>query len=149
VHRLVALLAIALSSMACSGASAPSESEPDPAATSGADARAHDDGTATETTSEAAPACPPRFGMQGISCEGVSLSCEYPEGSCYCGQPRRCSGVPPPPLPPMWVCEAHEPPCPTAGTPCEGSATCAPWCCGVGVACVDGTWQMRAFPCPP
>ncbi|AKF11360.1 hypothetical protein DB32_008509 [Sandaracinus amylolyticus] len=110
-------------------------------------------GSETEevTPTEPAPSeCPATFDAPGPSCEGERvLQCTYPEGECYCGRPPLCQGVQPPPMPPEWVCVPNRPPCPEAGTPCEGNAECAPWCCGVGVVCVDGTWQSHHFPCPP
>ncbi|UJR85151.1 Hypothetical protein I5071_72310 [Sandaracinus amylolyticus] len=115
--------------------------------------------SSTEATSTEAPSteatsteCPATFDAPGPSCEGEGarfLQCAYPEGQCYCGRPPLCQGVRPLPEPPEWVCVPNRPPCPEAGTPCEGNAQCAPWCCGVGVVCVDGTWQSHDFPCPP
>ncbi|MFO0693634.1 MAG: hypothetical protein U0230_08780 [Polyangiales bacterium] len=160
MRRLRALLAVlvAAASIGC-GAAAPTRSEP----TSSETATAPAEGTApvgephggSSTAHERHPSCPARYDAPGPSCDGSSTTtptCEYPEGTCFCGQPRSCSGAAPrpgPPPPPTWVCHERERECPPVGSPCRSGDVCAPWCCGVGAVCLNGYWAAQDFPCPP
>jgi hypothetical protein len=96
--------------------------------------------------------CPAAYGAPGPSCSDAraqALACNYPQGDCRCGAEPRCSGVPAPPEPLKWVCAPRRDPCPAAGGPCQGNGECGPFCCGVGVACRNGRWETKFFPCPP
>ena len=108
--------------------------------------------SASEPSPASAPAgCPAAFGAGTVDCtQSPGLQCAYPEGQCYCGQPRLCQGMAPVPEPDSWQCVPSQPPCPELGTSCEpGDVGCSPWCCGMAVVCVDGVWTPQEVPCPP
>ncbi len=57
-----------------------------------------------------AAGCPATFAEASrltVACdEAATLRCTYPEGDCYCGEPRQCGGAYPRPMPIGWECAA-------------------------------------------
>lgn len=152
------LRALVLGTLLGCGGAQPSASEPAAAeapvaSSAGVGASADEASTGETSAGEGAPhpSCPARYGDPGPACGGSRTSpvCEYPEGTCFCGSPRSCSGAVQPPGPPHWVCHERERECPPLGSPCRAGEVCAPYCCGVGAVCLDGFWAAQAFPCPP
>ncbi len=113
-----------------------------------------------------AASCPATFAAAEAAttpCDRAKVGCDYPEGSCYCGDPAYCGGAAPPPPPPVpppahWQCTAKPPAvradgCP--GTEPSGACTDEGKSCQYGDCCVSvdvcrgGQWQAGPAACPP
>ncbi|RLB52885.1 MAG: hypothetical protein DRJ42_13575 [Deltaproteobacteria bacterium] len=131
----------------------PSPREDDPASDPG-----------PESDPPAATGCPSTFAaaQRGGACANGPSECTYDEGSCYCGEPRRCSGAMQEPMPPAmqsWQCRATPPEvrpdgcpgrAPDEGSPCSIARPCGYGDCGGAVyGCVEGRWQVVDFVSPP
>ena len=90
--------------------------------------------------------CPASFATASGACDervsSPAQGCVYPEGKCSCVRSTPCSGVPRPPGPPLWRCEAgRKDGCPNDAPP-EG-ARCAP----PGKTCSYGHCGSRTYTC--
>jgi hypothetical protein len=90
--------------------------------------------------------CPASFATATGACDervrSAAQRCLYPEGKCSCVRSTPCSGVPMPPGPPLWRCEAaRKDGCPNDAPP-QG-ATCAP----PGRTCSYGNCGSRTYTC--
>jgi hypothetical protein len=115
-----------------------------------------------------APGC--RATWDGITdaggCADETTSCDYPEGSCYCGLPPTCSGTDMSDdgwgktQPPRkgWQCNAVPPAFRDDGCPgvapegaCsqEGQQCKYGDCCVMWVECKRGQWKRGVAQCPP
>ena len=93
-------------------------------------------------------------------CTAVDATCQYPEGSCYCGPRSYCGGVQPSRetldelKQPAWRCRATRtdgcPPTPPTGACSDNGAACSYGdCCIESVTCESGAWQSHGEMCPP
>ncbi|HLU69011.1 MAG TPA: hypothetical protein VKZ63_22165 [Kofleriaceae bacterium] len=160
----VALAAILLASC---GPARPAESaETTALATPAGDAGSQQQG---DIASPPAPGCPQAWAAitDGDTCSAQDSpqSCDYPEGSCWCGVAPRCSGVAPHPdeeraAPTVWNCtptppEVRSDGCPgsepESGSPCadEGKECHYGDCCITRVECTGGAWKQGTTSCPP
>jgi len=110
-------------------------------------------------------ACPASYAAASVAgaCDpSTAPSCTYPEGTCGCMTPPRCSGMPPrpdePPAPTSWTCVAKPPEVRPDGCPgveprgaCEhdGQSCMYGSCCVTKLTCTDGQWQAGLAECPP
>jgi hypothetical protein len=98
----------------------------------------------------------------GACDQSTAPSCTYPEGTCMCSTPPRCSGMPPPrdqpPEPTSWICAEKVPdvrpdgcPGPEPSGACEhdGQTCMYGSCCVTRFTCSDGQWQQGMSECPP
>jgi hypothetical protein len=93
----------------------------------------------------------------------VPTVCQYPEGTCRCGPPKKCGGMAPKPVPMekwTWSCESPPPDVlpdgcpgklPAAGDPCsdEGKVCYHGHCCVQKLECIGGKWKIGPPMCPP
>jgi len=101
----------------------------------------------------ALPSCPATPPSDASSCSAAQLACPYAASTCLCtddpGGLATAGG-------PVWDCTPITAGCPSPrpdlGTPCNASSTldCDYGQCsgGVGLTCVDGTWQLAEVACP-
>lgn len=113
-----------------------------------------------------ASSCPASFSTAGGACTPdptANATCNYAEGSCYCGITPVCSGAARDPdeelrEPTFWQCTAKPPLVRADGCPgSEPSGRCTQngkkctygSCCVSHYSCTSGTWQMTGGECPP
>ncbi|NOY90973.1 MAG: hypothetical protein GXP55_07140 [Deltaproteobacteria bacterium] len=169
-----ALLCVATAGLFACGASSPHAGTADDTANVGGtsddsanaddSASADDSANAGATSDASAPACPASFAEARGGCEsGPGTSdCSYPEGECYCGEDRVCSGAVRSPMSPemyTWQCtptppEVREDGCPgmapDGGSACSLDHSCGYGFCGGPIySCVHGEWQVTDMVPPP
>jgi hypothetical protein len=93
-----------------------------------------------------APPCPASFAAAVGACDERATppgrACVFPQGKCTCARTAPCSGVPQPPGPPQWKCEATR----TDGCPRAAPQSDAA-CKKPGLACTYGSCGSMTYTC--